>query len=231
MSITANTPHRWGGRKAPVTFPSHPRSHKQLGNLTGIAGPAETTDAPPRTGIGGGIPQRNCNCSNCRRMRQGKLRAQPRTQSSITVSANGVDWVLFNASPDIRAQFAAFPAMQPGRALRDTALRAMVLIDSEIDHSTGLMMLREKGSPLDVYCTEQVQPDLTHGYPVFRALDPYCGLNWHRLVLEDDTQLTIPGAKGLGFTAVPLTSEPPHTPPPPQHPAWRQHRCTGGGHP
>ncbi len=165
------------------------------------------------SGAGGGFPQWNCNCSNCRRMRQGELRAQPRTQSSITLSANGEDWVLCNASPDIRAQFAAFPAMQPGRALRDTALCAVVLIDSQIDHSTGLMMLREHGRPLDVYCTEQVRQDLSHGYPLFRVLDHYCGVEWHRLALGADAPFTIPGADGLTFSPVPLTSEaPPYSP-------------------
>ncbi|MDH4565075.1 pyrroloquinoline quinone biosynthesis protein B, partial [Pseudomonas sp. BN414] len=58
---------------------------------------------------GGGFPQWNCNCRNCAGVRSGKVRAQPRSQSSIALSANGVDWVLCNASPDIRAQLDAFP--------------------------------------------------------------------------------------------------------------------------
>lgn len=52
---------------------------------------------------GGGFPQWNCNCRNCRGMRDGSVRAQPRTQSSIAISDNGKDWILCNASPDIRA--------------------------------------------------------------------------------------------------------------------------------
>lgn len=165
------------------------------------------------SGAGGGFPQWNCNCENCSRLRRGDIKASPRTQSSIAVSSNGVDWVLFNASPDIRAQLMAFPVMQPARALRDTAICAVVLMDSQIDHTTGLLMLREKGSPLDVYCTEMVQQDLTSGFPLFKVLEHYCTVNWHPLSVDDDESFAIPSADGLRFTAVPLKSEaPPYSP-------------------
>src|SRR5262245_30044801 len=91
---------------------------------------------------GGGFPQWNCNCANCGRLRQGRIKATARTQSSIAVSADRVSWVLLNASPDIRVQLEVFPAMQPARAIRDTAITAIILIDSQIDHTTGLLILR-----------------------------------------------------------------------------------------
>ena len=94
------------------------------------------------TGAGGGFPQWNCNCNNCKRLRSGEIKSSPRTQSSITVSADGVNWVLFNASPDIRAQLEAFPPMQPARAVRDTGICAIVLSDAQIDHTTGLVILQ-----------------------------------------------------------------------------------------
>ena len=56
---------------------------------------------------GGGFPQWNCNCRNCDGVRRGGIRARPRTQSSIAVSADGAEWVLFNASPDVLAQVKA----------------------------------------------------------------------------------------------------------------------------
>ena len=77
---------------------------------------------------GGGFPQWNCNCRNCRGVRAGSLRAQPRTQSSIAISDDGERWILCNASPDIRAQIEAFPALQPARKLRDTAIAGIVLL-------------------------------------------------------------------------------------------------------
>ena len=164
------------------------------------------------TGAGGGFPQWNCNCNNCKRLRRGEIKSSPRTQSSITVSADGVNWVLFNASPDIRAQLEAFPPMQPARAVRDTGICAIVLADAQIDHTTGLIILREHNKPWDVYCTASVQEDLTTGYPLFNVLSHFRGVNWHEIKTDQST-FTIPQAAGLRFTAVPLKSEaPPFSP-------------------
>ena len=94
------------------------------------------------SGAGGGFPQWNCNCKNCRTLREGNFQGPERTQSSITVSSDNENWVLFNASPDIRAQLESFPPLQPARAVRDTGICAIVIVDAQIDHTTGLLMLR-----------------------------------------------------------------------------------------
>ncbi|HID82099.1 MAG TPA: pyrroloquinoline quinone biosynthesis protein PqqB [Chromatiales bacterium] len=164
------------------------------------------------SGAGGGFPQWNCNCRNCKGFRSGKIKASSRTQSSITVSADGENWVLFNASPDIRAQLESFPPLQPGRAVRDTGICAIVIVDAQIDHTTGLLMLREHTQPWDIYCTESVQQDLTSGFPIFNILGHFRGVNWHE-IKTDQSSFTIPQAEGLVFTAVPLKSEaPPYSP-------------------
>jgi len=164
------------------------------------------------SGAGGGFPQWNCNCPNCRGLRSQGIRATPRTQSSITLSANGEDWILFNASPDIRAQLESFPTLQPARSIRDTAIRAILLVDAQIDHTTGLLLLREHTAPWDIYCTAAVHEDMTSGYPIFNILGHFRGVNWHE-VATDESRFTIPGADGLVFTAVPLKSEaPPYSP-------------------
>ena len=120
---------------------------------------------------GGGFPQWNCNCRNCAGLRNGSLRARARTQSSIAVSGRDLtQWALVNASPDILAQLKANPVLQPARAPRDTAIAAVVLVDAQIDHSTGLFMLRESSRPLEVWCTDPAHEDLTHGNPIFRVL-------------------------------------------------------------
>lgn len=161
---------------------------------------------------GGGFPQWNCNCRNCAGVRDGSLRAVPRTQSSIAVSANGVDWVLFNASPDILSQIRANPVLQPGRALRDTGIVGIVLMDAQIDHTTGLFMLRE-GRPLDIWCTAQVHEDLTTGNPVFKVLSHFCSVRWQPVPVLPPSPFSIPGAAGLRFTPVPLSSKaPPYSP-------------------
>jgi pyrroloquinoline quinone biosynthesis protein B len=161
---------------------------------------------------GGGFPQWNCNCPNCDGLRKGTLRATARTQSSIAVSGEGTDWVLFNASPDILAQIRAFPALQPARALRDTGIKAVVLMDGQIDHTTGLLMLRE-GKPLELYCTDMVREDMTTGNPLFNILGHYCGVNWHRLPIEAGNRFDVVGGQHLEFTSVALRSKaPPYSP-------------------
>jgi len=154
---------------------------------------------------GGGFPQWNCNCPNCAGLRSGSLRAHPRTQSSIALSPGGEAWVLFNASPDILTQTRAFPELQPGRAVRDTGIVAIVLIDGQIDHTTGLLMLRE-GKPLEIYSTNPVREDLTGGNPIFHVLGHYCGVNWHRIA-TDGAMFSIPAAPGLDFQAIALKSK------------------------
>jgi pyrroloquinoline quinone biosynthesis protein B len=161
---------------------------------------------------GGGFPQWNCNCDNCARFRRREINARARTQSSIAISSDGVNWVLINASPDIRAQIDAFPAFQPARARRDTAIRAVLLMDSQIDHTTGLLTLRESDAPLELYCTDMVYQDLKTGFPVLNMLKHYCGVNWHALPI-DGSSFTIPAAETVGFTAVQLSSKaPPYSP-------------------
>ena len=133
---------------------------------------------------GGGFPQWNCNCANCAGLRNGTISARARTQSSIAISSDGESWVLFNTSPDIRAQLAAFPPLQPARNLRDTGISAIVLMDSQIDHTTGMLMLRE-GCPHDVYCTDMVLEDLSTGFPLFEMLKHWNGgLNHHPIELN-----------------------------------------------
>lgn len=163
------------------------------------------------SGAGGGFPQWNCNCVNCRGYRSGELKASARTQSSIVVSADDDRWILVNASPDIRAQFAAFPELQPGRELRDSAVVGVVLIDSQIDHTTGLLSLRE-GRRLDLHCTPMVRQDLSTGFPLLPMLEHYCGVDCHEVPLDGES-FGVNGAPGLRLTAIALSSKaPPYSP-------------------
>ncbi|MCQ4315964.1 pyrroloquinoline quinone biosynthesis protein PqqB [Stutzerimonas zhaodongensis] len=160
---------------------------------------------------GGGFPQWNCNCVNCAGLRNGTLRAHARTQSSIAISENGEDWILCNASPDIRAQLESFPKLQPGRGPRDTAIKAIILLDSQIDHTTGLLTLRE-GCPHEVWCTEMVHQDLSTGFPLFKMLEHWNGgLHWNPIPLEGT--FSIPACPNLRITPIPLrSSAPPYSP-------------------
>jgi pyrroloquinoline quinone biosynthesis protein B len=156
---------------------------------------------------GGGFPQWNCNCRNCAGVRSGAVRARARTQSSLFVRPDdGVDGILFNASPDILEQIRSHPALQPARAVRDTAIAGIVLIDGQIDHATGLFMLRERGTPLPLWCTDAVAEDLAQGNPILRVLAHYCGVERHAIAL-DGASFAVPRVAGVELRALPLRSK------------------------
>jgi pyrroloquinoline quinone biosynthesis protein B len=156
---------------------------------------------------GGGFPQWNCNCRNCAGVRSGAVRARSRTQSSLFVRPDdGIDGILFNASPDILEQIRSHPALQPARAVRDTAIAGIVLIDGQIDHATGLFMLRERGTPLPLWCTDAVAEDLGQGNPILRVLAHYCGVERHAIAL-DGASFAVPRVPGVELRALPLRSK------------------------
>ncbi|MEM8598182.1 MAG: MBL fold metallo-hydrolase, partial [Pseudomonadota bacterium] len=97
---------------------------------------------------GGGLPQWNCNAANSAAFWRGAGAARTATQSSLAVSVDGSTWALLNASPDMRAQIMARPALQPRNpgqhGLRDTPIGAVLLTNGDIDHIAGLLTLREK---------------------------------------------------------------------------------------
>ena len=161
---------------------------------------------------GGGFPQWNCNCNNCCGVRSGSLDAMPRTQSSIAVSADGERWILFNASPDIRSQLEANPPLQPKRGRRDTGVHGVVLADSQIDHTTGLLFLRE-GCPLRVYCTDMVAQDLSTGFPIFVMLQSWDGGVIHTTIPIDGSAFQVIDIEEISITAIPLDGKaPPYSP-------------------
>jgi pyrroloquinoline quinone biosynthesis protein B len=162
---------------------------------------------------GGGFPQWNCNCRNCSGLRDGTLRTQARTQSSIALCGSDErEWALVNASPDILSQLRANPVLQPARAARDTAIRAIVLVDGQIDHTTGLFMLRESTRPLPIWCTDNAYADLTRGNPIFGVLDHYCGVARRKLE-TDGSPFSVEGIEGIEWRALAVPSKPaPYSP-------------------
>jgi pyrroloquinoline quinone biosynthesis protein B len=156
---------------------------------------------------GGGFPQWNCNCRNCAGLRAGTLRAKARTQSSIFLCGDSApDGILVNASPDILAQVRALPALQPARAIRDSAIAGVVLTDGQVDHATGLFMLRERTAPLPLWCTDAVAEDLSTGNPVLRVLGHYCGVQ-RETVQPDGTPFAVRGVPGIELRAFALASK------------------------
>jgi pyrroloquinoline quinone biosynthesis protein B len=162
---------------------------------------------------GGGFPQWNCNCRNCAGVRAGSVRARRRTQSSIAVAGElAASWALVNASPDILAQLQANADLQPGRLSRDSALGAIVLVDGQVDHTTGLYMLRESTRPWPLWCTDSAYADLTRGNPILQVLSHYCGVERHRIGLEEEG-FVVAAVPGVTWRALPVASKPaPYSP-------------------
>jgi pyrroloquinoline quinone biosynthesis protein B len=158
---------------------------------------------------GGGVPQWNCGCPNCAEARN---RGAERTQSSVAVSADGERWVILNASPDLRTQLAAHsPLWPPPASKRGSRIAAVVLTDGEIDHTLGLLLLRESGARLPVYAPAGVTALLGDQWPVYRVLSGYSGVDARPLeegrasALTDGAGVTL----GLCCSATAVARRPP----------------------
>ena len=93
---------------------------------------------------GGGFPQWNCRCPVCRLAWAGDRRVKPRTQASLAITANGEDWLLINASPDLPDQLRRSPSLHPRGETRGSPIKAVLLTGAEIDQVAGLLSLRER---------------------------------------------------------------------------------------
>ena len=162
------------------------------------------------TAAGGGVPQWNCNCAVCREARAGTGRVQSRTQSSVALSADGRSWFLLNASPDIRAQIESFPPLQPltGKS-RNSPIEGVLLTNADLDHSLGLMLLRE-GEKLRVHATPNVRRALTEGISFQPVLESFCGSEWIEPSTIPAPLLRRDGSpSGLTCQAIALPGKPP----------------------
>ncbi|MBB5223792.1 pyrroloquinoline quinone biosynthesis protein B [Amaricoccus macauensis] len=148
---------------------------------------------------GGGLPQWNCGCRNCVAAREGDLPSL--SQSSIAVSGDGEHWAIINASPDLRQQLAATPALH-ATGLRQTPIVSVLVTNGDIDHVAGLLTLREK-QPFRLLATSEVHAVLAAN-PLFQALDP-------TLVAREAVAIgeTVELAPGLRATLFPVPGKVP----------------------
>ena len=116
---------------------------------------------------GGGLPKWNCGCENCNLARAGII--PPQSQSSVAFSANGKDWAILNASPDIRDQMARANVLHP-TDLRVSPLQSVLLTNGDIDHVAGLLTLREQ-QRFQMFATSEIQRVIADN-PIFAALNP-----------------------------------------------------------
>ena len=148
---------------------------------------------------GGGFPQWNSNAPACRRARRGDRAASARSQASLAVSANDKDWVVLNASPDLRLQIEAAPRLHPREGLRSSPIAGVVLAGGDVDAVAGLLHLRERHS-FDVYAPSRVLAIITAN-PIFDVLAPDC-VRRVELPLEERIELAGASSDASGLAVV-----------------------------
>lgn len=90
---------------------------------------------------GGGVPQWNCGCEYC-----AAARCEPalaRTGCSVAVSADGSAWTVVNAAAELPRQLSCFRPLRPPNGTRGTPFAQVVLTDAKLDHTLGLLALRQ----------------------------------------------------------------------------------------
>jgi pyrroloquinoline quinone biosynthesis protein B len=161
------------------------------------------------TAAGGGFPQWNCWCPTCRIARREPARARPRSQSSAAVSADGRRWFLLNASPDVHAQLARIPGPEP-RGMRHVPIEGVVLTDAELDHTLGIVLLRE-GRFLQLYATPAAQSVIERDSSVLPVTRAFAEVRVEPLAIGGSTALGYRDGcpAGLTVTAFPVPAGPP----------------------
>lgn len=144
------------------------------------------------TAAGGGLPQWNCGCPGCHSARRENV---GRTQDCLAITGDGSVWYLVNASADLRVQLMAAPELAPPRETRSPPLAGVLLTSGELDHTIGLLSLREAAS-LELYSTGPVRAAL----PFSAALECYTTVRWNTVVPGEPITLHS-GLEAVAFAA------------------------------
>ncbi len=150
---------------------------------------------------GGGFPQWNCACPNCRCARNGTLNGSPRTQVQVAVSADDASWYLLSASPDLPRQIEAFPKLHPSARSRETPIAALVLPGADLDQLLGLILLRES-QPLRVYATASIRRIIMENNIIFAMVRNQTV--WEELTPEKECELTSVDGRKSGMRCLPF---------------------------
>jgi pyrroloquinoline quinone biosynthesis protein B len=151
------------------------------------------------TAAGGGFPQWNCWCPCCRTARHDPRAAWPRRQSSAAVSRDGRRWFLLNASPDIREQLAWLPSNGLPSGERHVPIEGLLLTDAEVDHSLGIVLLRE-ARYLPVFATAAVQSILNHDSRFLAVARAFADMPATELPLDEVIELSCRDGARSGLT-------------------------------
>jgi pyrroloquinoline quinone biosynthesis protein B len=153
---------------------------------------------------GGGFPQWNCNCRNCRSSRDGTFSGKPRTQTQVAVSNDDRAWFLVNSSPDLRMQIEATPVLHPRNHGRNSPIGGVLLTSADIDQVAGLLSLREL-QPLRIYCTSSIRRILQEDNSMFAMLNRVPEqVSWMEISGDGSFWLQSERGAGIGCSALSL---------------------------
>ena len=158
---------------------------------------------------GGGFPQWNCACSNCKRIRDGTLHGSARTQVQVAVSSDNSNWYLLGASPDLPKQIEGFPKLHPSSKSRETPIAALVLPGGDLDQVLGLILLRES-QPLRAYATAAIRKIIMENNIIFAMVKRQ--ISWDDMFPGREFELVSVGGTNSGIRCLPfaLTGNYPH---------------------
>jgi pyrroloquinoline quinone biosynthesis protein B len=145
---------------------------------------------------GGGLPQWNCLCENCRLAFARDGRIAQRTQASVAASADGENWVVLSATPDLRQQIIANPELHPKVAPRHSPIKGVFAPNGDVDNIAGLLVLRE-AQPFTLWATKSIMANTLGG--VFGVLNP-------EFVKRETVELEQEVDTGLGFSITPFVA-------------------------
>lgn len=162
------------------------------------------------TAAGGGFPQWNCRCRGCQIARSDPAAAWPRTQSSVAVSRDGSHWFLLNASPDVREQLGRLPSDGAPLAIRHVPIEGIVLTDAELDHSLGIVLLRE-AKHLPLYATAAIRSVLECDSRILPVARAFADMPCTDMPLETPLELVHRDGRpsGLSVEAFCVPADPP----------------------
>lgn len=144
---------------------------------------------------GGAFPQWNCACSNCQALRAGTFHGKARSQTQVAISGDSHSWFLLGASPDLRGQIEATAELQPRHGLRQSPIAGTVLLNADIDHVLGLLLLREL-QPLRAHATESIRRILMEDNSMFAMLQRDPGqLTWQTFAPGETFPLVNPAGE------------------------------------
>jgi pyrroloquinoline quinone biosynthesis protein B len=106
----------------------------------------------------------------------------------VAVSLDGDRWFLLNASPDVREQLGRLPGNGGAAAVRHVPVEGVLLTDAEIDHSLGIVLLREAES-LPLYATAVVHSVLAHDSCLLPVTRAFADVPWTELPLDTAVEL------------------------------------------